>query len=256
MSNLVEAIERFKTRPHTPDEVTLYWRTRWEVFGGRVGVKFEVPDCEYATSMIAELEHLKVPRKLVYVPDVMSGKAEREWDDKLREDTYAKRSPMLDFLAKFPPPMNGRVLLGKIHPEMGGGWVFSESSFLKTIDFEGSGWVHIESDPDTPNLNTSAMNILDVQRALREETRSKIRGISLPTYIIGSFDCKDLNGMYFDESSQTRIPSSFVLHTGGLRASFQRSGLLIIDSERSSSANKQQHGHSLALGCRFEGVVE
>lgn len=64
-----DSISEYKTRPHTPELITKYWQRRWQIREGRIGVDILVPKCALSEEEIARLEHLPIPRKLVYVPE-------------------------------------------------------------------------------------------------------------------------------------------------------------------------------------------
>lgn len=186
---LEQIIQEFKTKPHTPELVTAYWRTRWNVLGSRVGLKIEVSDSPYYQDEISDMEHLAVPRVPIYVPSQ---------------------------LTKTP---EGLILLGKMHPNMRS-WSTQEGTTVKHT-FNQSGWIDIESDWKTPHTNTTQKDLENLAK------QNKLRGQRLATYIIGSQNSYDLTGHYFDEEGWVRLLGS--RYGGQfIRAGFRRDGYLSV----------------------------
>ncbi|MDP3974277.1 MAG: hypothetical protein Q8P92_05600 [Candidatus Daviesbacteria bacterium] len=158
---LEQAVAEFKTKPHTPEVVTEYWRTRWSVLGSKVGLKIEVPDSPYHRDEIVDMEHLQVPRAPIYMPSELTA------------------TPA------------GLILLGKMHPQMGS-WVVKAGTPVKHTDSRG-GWFDIESGWQTPYTGTNRKDLEELAK------QNHWKGQRLTAYIIGSQNSKDLTGHYFDE---------------------------------------------------------
>lgn len=186
---LEQAIEEYKTKPHTPELVTAYWRTRWNVLGSRVGLKIKVSDTLYSLGEISDMKHLEVPRAPIYVPDE---------------------------LTKTP---EGLILLGRMHPEMRS-WATQEGTSV-TNTFNQSGWVDIESDWRMSHTRTTQKDLEDIAQ------QNNWRGQRLVTYIIGSRNSKDLTDHYFEEEGWVRLLGS--RNDGGVvYARFFRDGDLLV----------------------------
>src|SRR3990167_10692134 len=46
-------IQEFKSNSHTPEVLTNFWRTRWNILGERVGVQIPVANCDYKEEEIS-----------------------------------------------------------------------------------------------------------------------------------------------------------------------------------------------------------
>lgn len=119
LGSLEEAVKKFNEKPHTPEAVTSYWQTLWEIWGEKAGLSLSIPSCDRTAEEITQLE--KEGRKLVYIPDELASQENRH-------------------------------LLGNIFPEMQSHSV-KQDNFVTNESNQG-GWLDIEASLDSPNLNT------------------------------------------------------------------------------------------------------
>lgn len=207
-----QTLEEFKSKPLTSELTTVYWQSRWGVKGAVVGLQVMVPDCKeygYDKDVIEELANLEIPRKPIYVPDQLETTPE------------------------------GLVMLGKMHPLMRC-WATSEGTTVKNTDHQG-GWFDIESDWRTPYTRTSQTDLENIAKD------NHWKGQRLATYIVGSEDCYDLTGHYFDENGWVRLLGS---QDEGrvVFAGFLQGGKLFVDWDW------LRDDVDVRLGGRFEGV--
>lgn len=119
---LEQAVREFKEKPYTPEAVTQYWQTLWQVWGEKAGLL--VPSCDRTAEEITKLK--KEDRKLVYVPDELASQENRH-------------------------------LLGQIFPELQSYSV--KKGNLITNESSQGGWFDIEASPDSPNRDTTEKDL-------------------------------------------------------------------------------------------------
>jgi hypothetical protein len=202
----------FHKKPRTPESLIKYWQAVWDVDGARAGMTFEVPSCDRTTEEIAKLEHLSIPRKLVYIPPE---------------------------LTTIP---DGLTLLAKIFP---GVKKYNTEIYSSITHIPGGGWFDIESDPRAPYLD------IDEFKAEEEFRKQGFSGQKLPVYIVGSEDSKRMQDNYFDYEAMrwqsfSLLPDSTsngkVIHV----REFDENGAVLIQTH-SSRIN-----HYINLGYRSE----
>jgi len=131
---LEQTVKEFKEKPHTPEMVTSYWQTLWQVWGEKAGLSLTVPLCDRTTEEISQLE--KEGRKLVYVPTEVASQENRH-------------------------------LLGRIFPEMQSYSVKRDNPV--TSESNQGGWFDIEANLDSPNRNTKEK---DLKNLLKKQGKS------------------------------------------------------------------------------------
>lgn len=179
------AIAEYKKGIRTREMWTAYWRAKFQVEAGRIGLNLEVPDCNWTEEEI--------------------------------------RRPMLDIYGKeieglMVPVMTGITLpiLGQMYPAMKSSTVAEDSPVIDTHDTEG--WVKVYGLVDGPNRNAgraAAEKFADDNGYLPGREK---------TYILGSQAKKDFSNQYFDQRSTfSWLPGSQV-DDGLVYASFFRGG--------------------------------
>lgn len=121
---LDQSVREFKEKPHTPEVVTSYWQTLWQVWGEKVGLSLTIPACDRTAEEIVQLE--EEGRKLVYVPDHVASQKSRH-------------------------------LLGRMFPEMQS-YSVKENNAVTNESNQG-GWFDIEASLDSPNFNTTEKDL-------------------------------------------------------------------------------------------------
>ncbi|MFZ5366098.1 MAG: hypothetical protein ACOZBZ_02295 [Patescibacteria group bacterium] len=187
---LEEAIQEYKTQPHTPELVTKTWERLWQVWGGGVNLNFIVPACNRPQEKLVELENLPEPRMMIYCPD------------------------------KIATP-EGLFLLGEIFPHMESWSLEKGARVINEVNV--GGWYDIEARIEAPYTGTT-------EDGLRKLFASQGRtGQRLATYIIGAQFSFLITGHYFDDSRsrQSRLLGSRCWDRV-LYARFHWSGRLIV----------------------------
>ena len=115
---LEHAVQEHNSKLHTPESVTKYWQTLWQVWEARAGLVIPVPNFPDTKEGLAE--HERKGDKVIYVPEDLS----------TQEDRY---------------------LLAKIWPEMGS--YSTEKGNTVKNQISRSGYLYIETSVDAPNLN-------------------------------------------------------------------------------------------------------
>lgn len=127
LGRLEQAVKQFKEKPHTPEAITSYWETLWQVWGEKAGLGFFIPSCDRTAQEITQLE--KEGRKLVYVPNELASQESRH-------------------------------LLGQIFPAMQSHSVKKDNSV--TNESSQGGWFDIEASLDSPNRKTKEKDLEDL----------------------------------------------------------------------------------------------
>lgn len=217
-----EAIRVFRQGSPTQDTLMRLWQTRYNVLGLRVGLKFEVPDLDYYQDEIEGLAHMSPARKLVYVADELEATPQ------------------------------GLVLLSRMYRKMRAAVEKPDTKLLEVTHISNKGgWVHVESNWQNLNTDTTQSDLENKLAALNEVYHAYIwSGQRLATYVIGSQDSHDLTRPrphYFDEGDWARLLGSF-LDDKVLYAGFHSDGRLYFVW----SWNPQDLGPYLSG--RFEGT--
>ena len=137
LSLLKQAVREFKENSHTPEVVTQYWQTLWQVWGERADLSIAVPPCDRT---VEEIEHLeKKGRKMVYVPEEVASQ-------------------------------ENRLLLGDMFPEMESHAV-KKGNHVNNISNQGV-WFDIEGSIDSPNTDTTEKDLASLfkEQGVRGQT--------------------------------------------------------------------------------------
>ncbi|MBI4080274.1 MAG: hypothetical protein HY430_00720 [Candidatus Levybacteria bacterium] len=168
---LSQAIQEYKTSPHTPELIDRTFQTVWSVWGESIGHSFDVPACDRSSE---ELESLRTEgRGVLLVPD----------------EVYTRE---------------GLILLGRVFPKMNS-WSVGEDTTVVN-EHTGGGCIDVEMTVDAPYRTDRGYTEQQLRDAIAADGRE---GQRVATYIVGSQISKLLTGRLFDKgSTSSRLPGS------------------------------------------------
>lgn len=187
---LKQAIAEYKRGTRTPELVTAYWQNRFIVDGRRVGLRIEVPPCDWTEDEI--------------------------------------KRPMLDISGKEVPGMMVPELdaitlpiLGRMYPRLGSRTVQEDSPVTETHTTRG--WLKVYDSVDAPNRNSRRS---DVERFAAEHGYLPGREKS---YILSDLLMADTRGKHVDSGSTWSWLLGARVRDEGVHASVDSNGYLVAD---------------------------
>ncbi len=169
----METIRALKEH-YTPETITAYWRTRFEIEGARAGVDIAVPECDWTHGEIARpmvrIGGRELEGRMIYLPKELTDKP-------------------------------GLVLLGRMYPGLKG--EKSEESYTLEKDTQVTnvhdtyGWIKVEATGVAPNRDTTEEQL----RTFADEQGYLMQREVV--YVLASLASKDSTGKFFDEGGRT-----------------------------------------------------
>lgn len=186
---LQQAVQEYKTSPHTSELVDRTFQTLWGVWGARVGHSFNVPNCDRTAEA---LEALRAEgRGVLLEPD----------------ELYTRE---------------GLILLGRVFPNM---QRWSDDEYATIVnEYDGGGCIAVEMTLAAPYRPKRGYTEQQLNHAIAADGR---KGQRLATYIVLGQFLNEVTGHYPDEKTWSRLLGSSVEGSTLLARFYPNGGLRV-----------------------------